>query len=242
MPAKGATDAVPPVDDSVSPMTSDRVTAIVVCGPVPPSPEAVALIPRRPDCVVAADVGLRHAAALGVKVDLVVGDLDSLDAAEIDAARRAGITIERHSRFKDVTDLELAILAAIERDASRVVVVDGGVGPRVDHFLANALVLASARFAACRVEAALGDAWVSVINDRSGLVALRGAVGSIVTLLAVGGAARGVTSDGLRWALDRRTLRPGSSLGVSNEIATVPARIEVESGCLLAIQPFGGAQ
>lgn len=223
-------------------MTPVGTTAIVVCGPVPPSPEVVALIPRQPDLVIAADVGLRHVSALGLDVDLVVGDLDSLDVTEVDAARRSGVAIERHPRFKDATDLELAIFTAIERGASRVIVVDGGVGPRVDHFLANVLLLASPRFAACSVEAAVGDAWITVINDRSGLVALRGAVGSVVTLLAVGGAARGVTTDGLRWALDHGTLEPGSSLGVSNEITTAPVLVEVEHGCVIAIQPFGGAQ
>lgn len=222
-------------------MASVVRTAIVVCGPVPPAAEVAAHLPRAPDLVIAADVGLRHASILGVAVDLLVGDLDSLDNHEVQAARRAGIVVERHPRFKDATDLELAILAAIDRGAWRVIVIDGGVGPRVDHFLANVMLLASPRFAACSVEGAIGDAWVTVIRDHNGLVALRGDVGSIVTLLAIGGPARGVTTDGLRWNLDRGTLEPGSTLGVSNEITTAPALIEVDAGCVIAIQPFGGA-
>ena len=37
------------------------------------------------DLVIAADSGLAHARALGVHVDLVIGDLDSVDPAALDA-------------------------------------------------------------------------------------------------------------------------------------------------------------
>ena len=55
------------------------------------------------------------AAALGVHVHHLVGDLDSADPAAIDAAVAAGITVDRHPAEKDATDLELAFAAAIQR-------------------------------------------------------------------------------------------------------------------------------
>src|SRR5690348_11873254 len=63
--------------------------------------------------VIAADSGLEHARALGVPVDLVVGDLDSVDPAVLDAAIADGVTVERHPAAKDATDLELALDAAV---------------------------------------------------------------------------------------------------------------------------------
>ena len=68
--------------------------------------------------MIAADAGLDHAEALGLPVDLVVGDLDSVSKEALERARRAGIAIEEHPAAKDQTDLELALDAAMERAPS----------------------------------------------------------------------------------------------------------------------------
>ena len=58
---------------------------ILVGGRLTPTP-ALAALPA-PALVVAADGGARHAAALGVGVDLWVGDFDSSAGVELDAPR-----------------------------------------------------------------------------------------------------------------------------------------------------------
>ena len=97
---------------------------------------------RRTRAVIAADSGLDHAHAPRRRGRLVVGDLDSVDPETLAAAELAGTTVERHPAAKDATDLELALLAARDRGAREIVVV-GGHGGRLDHFLANALLLAT---------------------------------------------------------------------------------------------------
>ena len=92
--------------------------------------------------VIAADVGLAEANRLGVAVDLLVGDLDSVDPVDLEAFEGAGGEVRRHPEDKDATDLELAITDAIVAGAGRLVVVGGDRG-RLDHLLANAVLLAS---------------------------------------------------------------------------------------------------
>lgn len=186
-----------------------------------------------PDLVIAADSGVRHARALGLHVDLVVGDLDSVDAHELDAAVAAGATVERHPTDKDATDLELALHAAVGRRAERIVVAGVG-GGRVDHFLANVLVLASPTFAHARVEAVVGTARIVVVHDKA---VIDGAPGDVLTLLAVGGAADGVRTTGLRFALDGERLDAGTTRGVSNELTGTQATVTVDEGVLLVVQP-----
>jgi thiamine pyrophosphokinase len=208
------------------------VFALVLAGGDPP--DALDLpAAGRPDLVVAADSGLHHARALGLRADVVVGDLDSVDTSILEVAVADGTTVERHPTAKDATDLELAVDAAVARGATRVLVL-GAHGGRVDHFLANVLLLASPRFAAVQVEARLAGAQVIVVRDRAELRATHGA---ICSLLPVGGPATGVVTDGLRFPLRRETLEPGSTRGVSNEFLATDASVALDDGVLVAVVP-----
>jgi len=188
------------------------------------------------ELVIAADSGLAHARAVGLPVDLVVGDLDSVVAADLDAAVAAGAAVESHPAAKDATDLELALLAARDRGAGDIVVV-GGHGGRLDHFLANLLLLATPALAGVRVSALIGDAEVTVVRDHA---ELSGAPGAHCSLLPVGGPAEGVRTERLRFPLVRETLFPGSTRGVSNEFVVATATVTVDRGVLLAVVPEAG--
>ena len=183
--------------------------------------------------VIAADVGLAEANRLGVRVDLLVGDMDSVGRADLEAFEAAGGEIRHHPEDKDATDLDLAIGEALGADVQRVVVV-GGAGGRLDHLLGNALVLASSRFAALEVDAVFGAARLHVVRGRRELAGVRG---ELVSLFALGGPARGVRTEGLRWALDEDTLDPGSSLGISNRFLGHRALVEVHAGVVLVVRP-----
>jgi thiamine pyrophosphokinase len=202
-------------------------TAIVVCAGGP----ARAALPEVPEdaLVIAADGGILEAERLGLRVDLLVGDLDS---APPDAIARAP-RVERHPVDKDASDLELAMAAAVAGEARRIVVV-GGDGGRLDHLLGNAFLLGSDRWAAVEIDAVLGDALIAVVRDER---SIDGRVGELISLYAVGGPAHGVTTDGLRWALDDGDLLPGSSLGLSNEFSEPLATVRVREGVVLAIRP-----
>jgi thiamine pyrophosphokinase len=212
-----------------------RAVALVLTGGDPPDARDVdGLDDLAADAlVIAADSGLHHAQRLGLRVDVVVGDLDSVDPTALSDAEAAGATIEPHPTAKDRTDLELALAAARAGGAERVIVI-GGAGGRLDHFLANALVLASDDFAALRVEARLGGSRVHVVRDRVQLV---GEPGGLVTLLPLGGPAHGVVTGGLRFPLRGETLHPGTTRGVSNEIVAPVAHVSLTGGVLLAILP-----
>jgi thiamine pyrophosphokinase len=185
------------------------------------------------DVVIAADSGLDHALALGCRVDVVVGDLDSVTADALTRARDAGARVEQHPAEKDATDLELALGAARAHGVDRIVVIGGG-GGRVDHFLANALALTVPELADVRIEARFGNADAVVIRTTA---TLEGAAGDIVSLIAVGGPARGIETEGLRYPLRGEDLHPGSTRGVSNELLGIEARVSVARGTLLAVLP-----
>ena len=122
------------------------------------------------------------------------------------------------------------------RGATRIVVAGLG-GGRVDHLLANVLLLASPRFAGVRVEAWIPGARLTVAHTEA---RLHGRVGDLCSLLPVGGAAEGVRTEGLQYPLLDETLTPGSTRGVSNVFVSDEATVRLARGCVLAIQPDGG--
>lgn len=209
------------------------IRAVVLAGGELPPVPALHTVLADDVLVVAADSGLDHARALGLRVDVVVGDLDSASTAAVTAARAAGVEFETHPVDKDATDLELALRCARDRGARRVTVVGGG-GGRHDHLLANALVLAAVELADLELDALVGTARITVVRHRA---TLHGPPGSLCSLLPVGGVAHGVHTHGLRFPLHGEDLLPGSTRGISNELLATDATVTVAAGVLLAVQP-----
>jgi thiamine pyrophosphokinase len=207
----------------------DTTTAIVLAGGEPVAPGDRHGLPAAA-CVIAADSGLHQAGILGLDVDVVVGDFDSADPAEVDRAVAAGAATVRHPVAKDATDLDLALREARARGARRVIVL-GGAGGRLDHLLGNALLLA-AHSADLAVEWWTGGARTVAVRDR---IDLSGRTGDTVSLLPIGGAAVGITTAGLRWSLTGETLTPGSTRGLSNELVAATASVTVDDGVLFVI-------
>ncbi len=227
MPAKGDREIV----------DAPHEVALVFAGGDPVEGDVAARLPDEDVTVVAADSGVEHALALGRGVDLVVGDFDSADPAAVDAAVAGGAEVRRYPPAKDQSDLEIALLAAHESGATRVIVVGGG-GGRLDHFLANALLLASPSLADVDVEALLDDGRITVVRRAARLA---GAPGDLCSLLAVGGPARGVRTAGLLYPLGGEDLLPGSTRGLSNELTEPVATVSLDHGAVLAVQPdLGG--
>lgn len=182
---------------------------------------------------VAADGGLDLALRLGVDVEAVVGDMDSVDPAALAASEASGTQVLRVSPEKDETDLELAIDWALGQDVGSLVAIGGG-GGRLDHLLGNVAALSAPRLARTKVEAWLGRAFVAAV--RPGLpVEIGVRQGSLVSLLPQHGGATGVETHGLRWPLRGEELPPGSCRGVSNESTSSSVRVEVTGGCLSVI-------
>jgi len=206
-------------------------TVLVFSSGDSPGAEVVDDLPQA-DLVVAADGGYDIATELGVVVDVVVGDLDSINTTELPDR----VIVERHSPDKDATDLELA-LELVARDNPERVVVVGGSGGRLEHELATAALLCSPRWRGIDEMD-----WISA-RGRAHVVwgrrILHGDVGATITLLPMGGDAEGVHTKGLRWNLEGETLRHGSTRGVSNIMQSPVADIRVTSGCLLVVFPPG---
>jgi len=205
-------------------------TVVVFTAGVGPTP--IVAVPAGA-VVLAADAGAEVALGLGVTVDVLVGDLDSINPESLAALERSGARIERYPQEKDATDLALALDEAMRLSPRRILVV-GAAGGRLDHLFGELLLLGAEDYADVEIDALLGASTIHVVRRERSLV---GVPGELVSLQALHGPAIGVTTEGLVYPLCGETLPPGSSRGVSNVFAAEEARIGLERGVVLAIRP-----
>jgi thiamine pyrophosphokinase len=190
---------------------------------------------------IAADGGAESLERIGRRPQLLIGDLDSVDPALVERLARDGTRVERHPVDKEASDTELAVEAAFAAGATEVTLLGATGGERLDHEIANLLLLADRALAGRALSAVRGGARVSALHGGERRE-LAGRPGDLVTLLPVGGDAAGVTTDGLKWPLSDATLTMGRSRGLSNEVVSAPASVQLEKGVLLVIETTLGAR
>ncbi len=197
-----------------------------------PYPDHARALIRPDDFILCADGGARHALALDLTPDLLIGDLDSVDSATVSSLRDAGIEIRQFPRDKDFTDLELALLAARDLRPDEIILL-GALGGRLDQMLANIFLLTRPEFAALNIALVSGPERAQVVRDE---ITVRGEPGDIVSIIPLTPDVAGLTYHaGLRWRLENATLPFGSSRGVSNELIANESRITLDSGVILVI-------
>ena len=188
---------------------------------------------ERAGLVVAADRGALRLEALGLRPDVVIGDLDSLSEEQVAALRAAGVEIAPHPAPQERTDGDVALLLARERGASEIVLLGASGGDRWDHGLANVLYAAALR--AVSVTIVQGRTEAAVLRgDGRRSVRFRGGTGEPVSIIPISTAVRGVTTSGLRYRLRSATLEFGSSRGLSNVLAGTEGGYEIAEGVAIA--------
>jgi thiamine pyrophosphokinase len=182
--------------------------------------------------VFAADGGSHHAENLGLTVEKVIGDLDSLGEMTREKLAQAGVSFDTHPAMKDETDLELTLLYVQKLGFSRVILL-GALGGRVDMMLTNIQLLAHSAFQDLKLEIWHGSqtAWV----QRPPGAELPGIVGDTISLIPLAGPAEGITTEHLLYPLHSETLFPGPGRGISNVIEQTNAHLTLSAGMLLVV-------
>ena len=94
------------------------------------------------DTVACADSGLEAAHAVGVNVDYIMGDFDSVSQetlAEYRSADKAAKFVQ-YPKAKDYTDTQMVLEWILSEGASEITIL-GATGGRLDHFLSNLNIL-----------------------------------------------------------------------------------------------------
>lgn len=177
---------------------------------------------------IAADSGMAHAEALGLEVELWVGDFDSTSD---ELARRYGsIMRQAHPPAKDATDGELAVEAALARGATEIVLV-GAFGGQTDHMLGHAgLAIGLARAGHETFLTSGREEAYPILPGRRDVNLPAETRFSIIPFSDL----EGLDLENVRWPLSRRDVRLGSTLTLSN-VALGTVAIGLVQGYGLAV-------
>lgn len=179
------------------------------------------------DMILCADTAYLAAKAEGLTPDIVIGDFDHGEAKALqNEANTVRVPCE-----KDDTDTMLCIKYAIEKGADSLTIV-GGIGGRLDHTVANLQALAYVESHGIRAV---------LTNGKNEAFLMRGNIkipkkdGFYLSVFAYDGVCEGISIHGTKYEVENAVLDTNFPLGVSNEITSDFAEIEVKNGRLLII-------
>ena len=194
---------------------------MVIVGGKAPNFACFSIIREQFPLVIAADSGLDLAEKFNVRVDKVVGDMDSLkDLSALERYNKSDVY--RFSKEKDLTDTEIGLQLLTQLGCSQRAIFGGG-GGRLDHLMA---ILA------------LFDRpdppwlWVShnaLVVTVENTMRLQGQKGRSLSFFPVGADICKMTSRGLKWPLDDLEWRKGD-FGISNVVENDRMEISAKSG------------
>ena len=182
--------------------------------------------PSDDDLVIAADGGYDTLKKHGIRCDLLIGDLDSIEEAPCD------VPLQRHPEKKDSTDMHLCYLEGKRRGYTEFRIM-GGTGGREDHTFANFSLLLFIRENGDNAVLYGKKNLTRVIKNEK--IEVFGEVGMHFSAFAFSGDAKGVTIEGFEYEAKDITLTPAFPLAVSNIFTRDRGTVEVKDGALLVM-------
>lgn len=189
----------------------------------------------RDDIVVCADGGASNALKMGLLPDVVIGDMDSIKFGVKEKIREKSQKTRYISTSpqKDESDTQLAVEYAMGLRGIKKIMITGAVGDRIDHTLANIILLSSP---------GLEDIDVRILTDNSDMfivrkpVVISGVPGKTITLLSLSPYTYFTGTRGLKYELKEEKLDFSPVRGLSNEFVDKKVKLDIREGTLLVIR------
>lgn len=188
--------------------------------------EELSFCPGEDDLVIACDGGYGYCRQWKVRMDLVVGDFDSLGFLPEHPH------VVKLKPEKDDTDTGYAIQAGLGR-GYREFVIYGGTGGRMSHTIANIQLLSGLAQKGCHGILMGKDVWYRVICNEE--ICFGREYSGYLSVFCLGDKALGVYESGLKYQLEDAVLTKEYPVGVSNEFMGTQSRVSVREGMLLLI-------
>lgn len=178
---------------------------------------------KKTDFLIAADGGTKHILELGLIPNVVIGDMDSIDAKLLGKYKSI-----KYPTKKDKTDFELAIDYCLKNKFEEIIIF-GILGDRIDHMLANIFFITKTQTENQSIKIIIfdGNKEIFVVNKE---ITIHGKISDEISIIPVSEKLEGVNTEGLYYRLIDETLEFGTTRGISNVMVKKTVKITVSSG------------
>lgn len=178
--------------------------------------------------IIGIDRGAYLLAANGLRMDEAVGDFDSVDEEEFETIKKHAEKITKLSNIKDDSDTYHAY-AKYKDKAERIIIVGGVEGKRIEHFLANLLMLEN-------------DTRINLVDDVTKMYVLKAKDAEYsfkrhdvyYSFFPIDDCL--LSLRGFKYPLERKELKRFNALGLSNELFLAEGFLHLEKGKILVVE------
>lgn len=184
--------------------------------------------------VVGVDRGAWKIIEAGLRLDLAIGDFDSVKKNELFLIKKKAKKTIQYSSDKNQTDAELA-LAYIFKKRYEEIFILGGFGNRADHSLVNVFLLEKYTTSGQKVRIKNRGNEIFLLRQGSKIEIINDKQYKYISFLSLTDKSV-LTLKGFRYPLEKKIIKRKESLSVSNEFREKTAFVHVHKGKVLLIK------
>ena len=212
-------------------MGGSQMSVLIVAGGPDPGAGLIRKMASGAERIYCADRGAQWVYHAGLKPDIAIGDMDSVNRETLEKIRQDEISMLKYPSEKDQTDTELAIEVAVS-DGAKSIILLGGLGGRMDHTLANIEQMKAWYKKGIRITIMSADT-AMFIAERT--VTFRAMRGSYVSLFPQNEGIRVMNSEGLYYPLKDVILPTDTTLCISNQMTPDHVIMDIRNGAVLIV-------
>lgn len=183
------------------------------------------------DFIICADGGYRHAKKIDLEPDIIVGDFDSYTGK-----LPKNTEIYRSVPEKDDTDTLMAVKIAIEHGYDLIYLYGALGGSRFDHAFANIQTMLYAHEHGASL-ILVGNEYICLQGKGEAMYPRTSKYGEkYFSVFALTDTVKIKSLRGVKYPLENYSMKPSYPIGVSNEITSAQAFLDIEYGIALVIQ------
>jgi thiamine pyrophosphokinase len=206
-------------------MEAKRSKGVILCNGQMPGRMLIEPYLNEDTLFVAADGGANRAAAVGLRPDVIIGDLDSYEPIDY-KEHKVEVILDAN---QETNDLEKA-LEYLKEQSIKEVRIFGATNMRLDHTLKNLSVLLRYHTVFEYLELVDIYGYCFVLPKK---FSASYNLGTVVSLLPINGRVSGIKTKGLKYPLNDEFLENGLRDGSSNEVIAEQVEISYTEGDLL---------
>ncbi len=184
------------------------------------------------DFLVGVDAGALYFINNNHCCDLAIGDFDSVTKKQLDKIKKKAKEIKIYSPEKDFTDTELALEEVVKRGFKNII-ISGAIGTRMDHSLANILLLEKYCRKDVRIRLIDEHNVVEIVTEQKKVPQSKDFF--YVSFISLSDSSV-ISLKDFKYPLSQKEIRRGQTICISNETKGKAGSVKVHKGKILMIR------